>query len=320
MANLAVTQETICALRRKIARIEGVLPESLATPVEGAGDETIILRHGGSANKTHANDRTFIESGAAAFDTALDGGLPKAALTEIIGAQSRDAAATAGFALALAARTQRPDSKEAARKDRQEDGLLCLWIGLHVMYGEVGFPYAPGLQQVFGLSACDILFAQAARLDDILWIAEEAAGFAGFSALILELGGNPSRLDLTATRRLHRRAARAGRPVFLLRQGARAEPTAAPVRLLVSPAPSALRHTLAGLLPQSIGPPAFSVTIDKNRGRPAASFHLEWNRHDLAFQESRAEDTRALVPASAGRPGAARPARAVLALPRGNAG
>lgn len=320
MANIAVTQETICALRRQIARIEGVLPESLAMPARGAGEGSVVLRHGGQAAEAHAAAAAFIESGAAAFDAALGGGLPKAALTEIVGAQSRDAAATAGFALALAARARRTGSGEAAREGIKGDIPPCLWIGLGIMLGEAGFPYAPGLRQAFGLPACGVLFAQAARLDDVLWIAEEATGFAGFSALILELGGNPSRLDLTATRRLHRRAARAGRPVFLLRQGARPEPTAAPVRLLVSPAPSALRHTLAGLLPQSIGPPAFSVTVDKNRGRPAATFHLEWNRHDLAFQESRAEDTRALVPASAGRPGAAKPARTVLALPRGNAG
>ena len=129
-------------------------------------------------------------------------------------------------------------------------------------------------------------------------MAEEAAGNKALSAVVLELRGNPARLDLTATRRLHRRAEQAGRPVFLLRQAAFAEPTAAPVRLLVEPAPAGLRRTLAGPLPRSIGPPAFIVTIGKSRTALPGQFIVEWNADELAFAE-REESWRCGFPISA---------------------
>ena len=47
-------------------------------------------------------DGFFLPTGVAALDRTLGGGLPKAALTEIHGAETRDAGAVAGFALALA--------------------------------------------------------------------------------------------------------------------------------------------------------------------------------------------------------------------------
>lgn len=287
-----MAHEKICALRRQIAKIEGTLPETFETAPD-AGEA------GGA----------LIGSGVEAFDAALGGGLPCGALSEIVGAETRDAAAAAGFALALAARARR------LRAEATGGDLALLWIGLAGTFSEAGFPYAPGLCRLFGLPPSSLLFSQAPRIDDTLWIAEEAARCSSFCAVILEMHGNPKRLDLTATRRLHRRAASTGLPLILLRQGARPEPSAAPVRLLVSPAPSALRRTLGGFMPQSIGPPALSVTIDKSRGHPrAAPFRLEWNRDDLAFQESRPENSGALVPASFLRPRAAPPPRRFVAF------
>ena len=107
------------------------------------------------------------------------------------------------------------------------------------------------------------------------------------AAVILEIRGSPQRLDLTATRRLHARAQSAGRPVFLLRQAAEAEPTAAPVRLIVSSAPAAPRRTIAGPLAGSIGRPAFTVSIGKSRTALPGQFTLEWNPDEHAFEERR---------------------------------
>jgi protein ImuA len=264
MASTAVARETVFALRREIARIEGILPERLAA----SGEETVLLRWHG---RLLARDG-LLATGVPALDAALGGGVPKAALTEIHGRQVRDAGAVAGFVLALA-------------------GLLLkqaligpiLWIGTSSFFAEVGLPYAHGLLKLFGIAPKDLLLAEAPKPVEALWIAEEAAALKELAVVVLELPGNPRQLDLTATRRLHRRAVEAGRPVFLLRHSAGVEATAAPLRFVVEPAPAGTRRILGRPLVGSIGPPAFAVTLDKNRLAPPARFTLEWNADERTF-------------------------------------
>jgi protein ImuA len=160
-----------------------------------------------------------------------------------------------------------------------------VWIGMTETFGEAGFPYARGLQSSFGIGPESLLFCEARKLADALWIAEEAARLSTSAAVVLEIRGNPRRLDLTATRRLHARAQQTGRPLFLLRQAALAEPTAAPVRLVVAPAPSGLRETVAGPLTGSIGLPAFAVSISKSAYASNGQFILEWNPDERIFME-----------------------------------
>lgn len=300
MAERAVARETLCALRRDIARIEGRLAERLEPP-PGAVDMT-VMRRGAAA----VRGADVLATGAGDFDAALDGGLPRAGLSEIHAAETRGAGASAGFALAFAA---------LAMKERAERSLL--WIGTAELFREAGFPYAHGLAQGFGLKADDLLFADAPKLADALWIAEEATRLAPLAAIVLELRGNPDKLDLTATRRLHRRALNAGRPVLLLRQAAVAEPTAAPVRLVVEAAPAAPRETLAGPLEGSLGNPVFSVTIDKSRTAAPGRFLMEWNRHDLAFHQRQEAHSRGVVPLSRHGTDLAPPAGTVVALETG---
>ncbi len=274
MATSAVAQEILFSLRRKIARIEGTLPERLVPPagVQPAGETMVLRRHGVTVHQD------LLRTGAEGLDKALGGGLPKAALTEIHGAQTRDAGAVAGFSLGLAGLLLRNDAQPK---------FPVLWIGTHEIFREAGFPYAPGLHARFGIAPEDLIIAQAPKLTDAMWIAEEAASLKALSAVILEIRGNPQKLDLVATRRLHHRAQDAGRPVFLLRQAAQAEPTAAPLRLVVSPAPAAPRRTIAGPLPDSIGPPGFTVRIDKSRNALPGQFTLEWNADERSFEERR---------------------------------
>ena len=302
MASTAVAREADFALRREIARIEGILPEELAP----AG--ATVLRRKGIVSA--ADGDAFLATGAERLDRGLGGGLPKAALTEIHGAETRNAGTVAGFAMALAALTMKRDGK----------GLPLLWVGTSEIFHEAGLPYAVGLAHQFGIEAKRLLFSSAPKLVDALWIAEEAARLSALAAVIVELRGNPERLDLTATRRLHRRAQLAGRPVLLIRESAFAEPTAAPVRLVVSPAPAAPRATLAGPLAGSIGAPAFSVAIGKSRMSPAAEFVLEWNSHELAFQERRPQDPRRLVSLPRSRADLAPASGSVVAFARGGIG
>ena len=273
MARPAVARETVCALRREIAEIEGTLAERLDVPGRASASGVVLRRNG----KAFA-DGDFLQTGVDAFDAALGGGLPRAALTEIHGREARDAAAVAGFALALV---------RLLLKTARANPVL--WIGTSEAFGEAGYPYARGLDQRFGIAPPGLLVSETAKLADALWIAEEAAPLKALSAIVLELRGNPPLLDLTATRRLHRRADEAARPLLLLRQSAHGEPTAAPVRLVVEPAPAAERRTLNGTLAGSIGAPRFDVTVDKNRLAPPARFILEWNADESSFQQRRSE-------------------------------
>ncbi len=309
MATTAVARETVFALRRQIAKIEGTLPERLEAPAGSSLDamaaDVTIVRRGIAV----APQDAFLHTGVERLDRALSGGLPKAALNEIHGTQTRDAGAVAGFALSLVSLIL-----------KQRPRLPVLWIGTAEIFREAGFPYARGLHSLFGIEPEQLLFSEAPRLVDALWVAEEAARMTALAAVILEIRGSPQRLDLTATRRLHARAQDAGRPVFLLRQAAEAEPTAAPVRLVLSSAPAAPRSTIAGPLAGSIGHPAFTVTIGKSRTALPGQFTLEWNPDECSFEErrpreERAENSVALVSASRrGKDPAAAPG-AVLAFP-----
>jgi len=278
MAPSAAAQETFFALREKIARIEG-RPAGRLEETAPAGGAVFMRRHG-------LVEEALLATGAKTFDAALGGGLPHAALTEIQGAETRDAGSSTGFALALVGMLL---GKAAAP---------VLWAGTFDAFREAGLPYAPGLRSLYGIEPARLLVAPASRLADALWIAEEAARMSRFSAVLVEIRGNPPRFDLTASRRLHHRAREAGRPVFLLRQAGLPEPTAAPVRLVISPAPAGPRQTFAGPLSGSIGPPRFRVVISKSLSAPAAPFILEWNVHERAFQERGAEDPVAVVPLS----------------------
>ena len=93
-------------------------------------------------------------------------------------------------------------------------------------------------------------------------------------------------------------AREAGHPLFLLRQAALPEPTAAPFRLIVKSAPAGLRHVLGRSLARSIGPPGFLVEISKNRTAPPTCVTLEWNIHARAFQERAAENPVPVAPVS----------------------
>lgn len=269
------------ALRREIARIEGRLAASLEETAPESG--AVLVRRQGVAV---AGEDAVLATGAEAFDAALGGGLLLGALAEIQGAETRDAGSSTGFVLALVSLLL------------AKDEAPVLWSGTLDAFREAGLPYAPGLRSLYGIEPARLLVAPAPRLADALWIAEEAARTGGFSAVLVEIRGNPARLDLTASRRLNHRAREAGRPVFLLRQAGLPEPTAAPVRLIVSPAPAGSRPTFSGSLSGSIGPPCFRVAVSKSPSAPAAQFMLEWNVHERAFQERGAENPVAVAPLS----------------------
>lgn len=309
MATSAVAREAVFALRRQIARIEGRLAETLDGPDDHAGETQggWVTRHHGLPDRV-AGQGTVIATGSPTLDTALGGGLPAAGLVEIHGAETRDAGAVGGFAFGLVAQ-----AGLAAGCRRP-----LIWIATSEVVSEAGAPYAPGLAMTFGIPPEALLLAATPKLEDVLWTAEEAAGLSDVAAIILEMRGSARQLDLTATRRLHRRALASGRPLFLLRQVGQAEPTAAPVRLLVAGAPAAERRLLTGALAGSIGPPAIAVTVSRSRTAVTATATLEWNNHEHGFRErqpgvTRTQDHGAVVSPFADRAHPAPPLRPPLA-------
>lgn len=298
MANPAKARETFVALRHAIAKIEGRLAERLE---DGSlGDDG--LDHAALPPEIAARLRQpTVSTGVEGFDAALGGGLPFTGLTEIHSNAARDGSAAVGFALALAHLVA---GKEPAP---------LLWVATAEIMREIGRPYVPGLATRFSIETCNLLISEAVKAHDALWIAEEAANTGGFRALIIELRGSPRALDLTATRRLHRRAVLAGLPIFLILHAGHAQPTAAPLRLLVQPVRAGSRQTISGPLHGSIGPPAFAATITKSRNAATTSaFTLDWIEN--VFRE-RTAHPRLVVPLPRRRASTASPERKIVEFP-----
>lgn len=296
MASRAVARDAIASLRQQIAKIEDRLVERLEAPGKEESDVGMLLRRAG------VPVQGMLPLGAPAFDAALGGGVPRAGLTEMHAPAMRDAAALAGFALAVTMLIS--------------PAGLVLWIAANDLFREAGQPYAQGLLHRFGIVPGRLMVAQAPRPLDALWIAEEAANAHVFGGIVLEVARDPRVLDLVATRRLHRRALLAGHPVFLLRVSGSAQPTAAPLRLRLRAAPSSPRHTLSGPLHGSIGPPAFHVDIDKSRTAILASTTLEWSHGHFQERQPGTALPRPVVSLPAGRKASAPALRRVLAFTR----
>lgn len=276
MTTTVMGRAELSALRRAIATIER---RPAAMP---AG---VTLRR-------FRADSAAVATGIAGFDAALGGGLCPGALAEIRTDETREAAAAAGLALALAALVP-------------SGGRPILWIAAADLMNEAGLPHAASLSALFGPAG--LLVARARDLAAALWIAEEAAASEAVAAVLLEIRGAPARLDLTATRRLDRRAAAAGRPVFLLRHAAPAVPTAAALRLAVRAAP------FAGADPLFPFGAAFAVTVEKSPACRPSSFLLEWNADVRHFVAAGPADPRFVAAPPVVRPGMASAPRLRLA-------
>lgn len=271
----------LAALRAAIARIEGTPAARLEGPSPApstkngtaAAADTLPPKTEAGDQEPSAHARrsrlAFHSLGLAEADRALGGGVPAAGLSEIHLDATRDGGALAGFALALAALL-------GAARERP-----VLWIADEMALGEAGRPYLPGLFS-FGIDPAALRLVRTRRLKQAIWAGEEAASCDGVAVVILEVRGNPSELALEGTRRLQLRAKKAGLPFLLLRQNARAEATAAPLRLRIRPGPAAPVDDLAGE-PRLIGHPVFDVAVEKSRAGRPAQLLLEWNPHERCF-------------------------------------
>lgn len=260
MGATALAQERLFALREAIARIEG---KPLSGGLEPVSEPCARRSHGGPPARGRE---------ATGLENLLPEGFPKGAMVEARGAQFRDAGAVSGFGLGLclSARPARPNQR-------------ILWIGDRFVARETGLPYAPGLAD-YGLRPGELLHAVPRRLEDALWLADAALSCGAFSAVMLEVGGNPRGFGLTESRRLSLKAKSTGGFLLLVRQGGEEEASSASLRLLVEPAPAAARLLPDGsMLGGSIGHSVFRLVPEKSRLGAHPELILEWNRHDRQF-------------------------------------
>ena len=277
MAQSAVTRERLFALRETIAKLEGKPAPALAA-AQALAEKDL-------STKNDSGPR--LPLGIPRFDEAIDGGLPLDGITEVRSDLLREAGASSGFVLALAAMVQRQVEESHSAP------LPILWIADMISTMEAGIPYAVGLRD-FGLKPERFFYASPRKLEDALWLAEAAVESGVFPATILEVRGNPKPFGLTESRRLSLRAKASKRPLFLLRQAGEEEASSAYFRFLAAPAPARARPLPDGtMLGGSIGNPVFHLTLEKSRNPAPLSFLLEWNPYDRRFfTVSRSADPR----------------------------
>lgn len=219
----------ISALRARIARMERAgASEALAA----RGEDTIPL--------------------APVIDAGLPwGGLPRAALHEILAA---DPGAAGGFAALVLARA----------------GGTILWIAPEPD------AWPPGLAR-FGLSPAELVLVRAPRGQDALWAMEETLRCPAVGAALLVTGD----LDLTAARRLQLAAEAGGVLGLLLRSDEdSAAPTAALTRWRVGAAPSDSQS------PHEIGDPAWNLDLLRCRGGRPARWRAAWHGDQLVTEDA----------------------------------
>ncbi|MFM6933201.1 MAG: ImuA family protein [Novosphingobium sp.] len=218
-------------------------------------------------------------SGIASLDATLAGGLAHGCVHEVYAGEVGDAAASAGFAMALTA--------GMAGRDQ-----AAMWLRSRRSQGAAGVIQASGWAELGGVPGLGLL----AVLPDTLALlraAVDALRSPALGAVIVEGWGAMRELDLTASRRLALAAEKSGVPLFLLRIDAEPVPSAAQTRWQVTAAPSL---ALPGNAP---GMPTFDVTLLRQRSGPCGlSWRLEWDRDRHLFRDAALSGAVVSPPAS----------------------
>ena len=280
MALLDELRRRIAAIERRPARFGAA-----GNMAEGTAD--------GTADHPAASAWRF---GLADLDEALKSVMAgPAGLHEIAPAAPGDAAAAAGFALALAVRLL------AAADGRQ--GLL--WCQQAYDRQERGRLYGPGLAAL-GLDPAALLLVRARREQDLLWALEEGLRSHSLTAVI----GEAAPRGTTPLRRLSLAAAESDTPVLLLPQTA--EQAAGQggsflTRWRIAAAPSALPAQQDKTARDAPGRSRWRLELTRCRGGRPGAWTLEWDHETGCF---------ALAAALADRPAAPTERRPTKSWPK----
>lgn len=207
--------------------------------------------------------RSRISFGLDRLDAALDGGLARGAVHEILPATPGDAVSAAAFALMIALRAA------------ETQGMI-LWITTDAQMRGYGVPYGPGLADL-GLAPDRVLLVTVPDEQACLKAAGDAAACAGLSAAMIDLG-ETRRLDLTASRKLALASERSGVTALVLRHSHGVIASAAATRWQIAAAPA---QPWPGQAP---GRTSLAVALVRHRGgRQPFEMVVEWNNDDRCF-------------------------------------
>lgn len=219
--------------------------------------------------------------GEATIDRALGGGLAIGKLHELFAQDGSGDASALGFAAMLALCMTR--------------GEPILWLREEAAQRRIPL-HGPGLVDL-GLDPGRLVIGVLPDAKAMLRAAADALRCAALGSVIIELGGNPALLDLTASRRLALAAEESGVTPLLLRlRGARPLPSAAQTRWQVAPASS------GRLDADAPGHPALRLSLLRQRGGAAGfDWEVEWDRDAVCFRPAALPGAR--LPVSGGGSG-----------------
>jgi len=218
-------------------------------------------------------ERAPIATGHPQADAVLGGGLRPGALHEIFASGW----SAGGFAVLLALM--------AARKK------TLFWIRPDYEAMEYGAISPNGLAELGG-DPRHLILLRTKNAADALCAANDILACAHVGAVLLEVEGMPKCLDLVASRRLAFTAGESGATIFLLRNGAQAEPSAALTRWQVASAMSRADD-------DAWGNPVFAAGLIRHRLGEVGNFLMRWNLQNACFETA---DIGAVVSAPAHRP------------------
>jgi protein ImuA len=250
--------ERVSILRGEIARIEA---------------QTVRLGH-----RPGRESRVLFGN---SLDQALNGGLARGALHEILPASPGDIGAASGFVLALASRFA---------IDRTAP---IIWIGEDFAARENGALHGPGMA-LHGVDPEKLILIHAASTKDALWGLEEALKCQAPAVVVGEIWSLAKTYDLTASRRLVLAAQKSGTPCLLFAPGlaglAEALSSSADTRFEIRAGPSPKVMSAGGRLPLP-GLAAWSVRIAKARASPTgvdrALFRpVLWDPIEASFRDA----------------------------------
>lgn len=213
------------------------------------------------------------------------GGLKSGGLHEVAAAAYRDMGAATGFAAALVSCVMK------------QSALPVLWCETARPPFDMGRLYGPGIG-AFGIDPARFLFVEPPSDTDCLWVMEEALRARAFAAVIGEVDGRSSALDLSTTRRLQLTAEETQTPVLLFTGHGRQGASVAVTRWQVASAESESSFDVRGgeKLP---GRARWSVSLTRCRGGKPGRWLMEWDGEaaDFSFVTPMQESESISLPA-----------------------
>jgi protein ImuA len=165
------------------------------------------------------------------------------------------------------------------------------WIRPDYEAMEYGAISPNGLAELGG-DPRQLILVRTKNTADALCAAGDILACAHVGAVLLEVEGMPKCLDLVASRRLAFAAGESGATIFVLRNGAQAQPSAALTRWQVTSAPSHADD-------DDWGNPVFAAGLTRHRLGGLGNFLMRWNPSNACFETA---DLGAVVSAPARRP------------------